>query len=196
MTHDDSTPDVPSTEAPAVIPPPPVYDPAAAAAVAQVAAAPSGKVIWPWLVGAGVLVVGAVVAVLAFVIPALLGTGAQGGGTGPGEATSRYTTAWWEGDCVSYEAVTTAAFREGFEGGHGTPYSCEAFETAAAEYYEGDTALSYVVGRVEIDGETAVVEGRETGRDPDGTSTSADWSFELVLEDGNWLIDSETLLDE
>lgn len=200
--------------------------PTAAAQPAQPAAQPvqprRGVPVWAWLVPLLVLVVAAGAAAYWF----LLGPGrtvpaspqpdaSQAPATEPAttdaddsddtgdealelvEATAvAYFESFWFSDCAAFEATATASLVEAYgwateDGG----VDCEMFESDTASWYEGATDLSLEVRSVEVWGGSATVildeqytYAEEVWLDP--------WQLDLVLEDGQWWVDYETLLEE
>jgi len=143
-----------------------------------------------WLKIAAPLVIVGVIALIAWGIVSAIGSA----GSGPQSAVRAYNEAWWESDCVAFEATTTDALRAGFTDDAGLGYTCENFEAQADIYYEGASGMAFRILSTDVSGSNATVKASETGQDSAGPWQN-DWTYELQLVDGVWLVDSETLLN-
>lgn len=127
-----------------------------------------GKRKWlPWAIGGcGCLlvlaIVGTVVAVGLFIAS----------GNSPKAAVENYAEAWSTGDCELLFSVTTEDFREGL--------TCAEFESRAGDSSDAD--LTVLDSRT--NGDEAIVVARASS---DGESAQV--SFRLVKEDGDWKVD-------
>ncbi len=54
--------------------------------------------------------------------------------------------------------------------------------------------MAFRITSADVSGSSATIEASETGRDSTGAWQN-DWSYDLVLVDGAWLVDSETILN-
>jgi hypothetical protein len=143
-----------------------------------------------WLKIVAGLVVAGVVAAIVFGILSTLGSA----GSGPQDAVRTYNESWWESDCVAFEATTTEALRAGFTDDAGLGYTCENFEAQADVYYSGATGMAFRIISTDVSGSSATVKAAETGQDSEGLWQN-DWTYQVELVDGVWLVDSETLLN-
>jgi len=143
-----------------------------------------------WLRIVGALVVAGVVALIVWGILSAIGSS----GRGPEAAVRAYNTAWWQSDCVAFEATTTDALRAGFRDDAGLGYSCATFEAQADTYYAGSSGMAFRIISTEVTGSSATIKASETGTDSAG-GWKNDWVYDLELVDGAWLVDSETFVE-
>jgi hypothetical protein len=143
-----------------------------------------------WLKIAGPVVLVGIIALVAWGVVNVVGSASSG----PQAAVRAYNEAWWESDCAAYEATTTEAFRASFSDDAGLGYTCENFEAQADLYYSGATGMAIRIVSSDVTGSSATVKAYETGQDANGPWEN-DWDYDLVLVDGVWLIDTETILN-
>ncbi len=142
--------------------------------------APKKRKVWPWLVGAGVvillLIVGVIVAVTMF---------AKNVMDGPLQAVEDYDQAWQNVDCDLMQGATTAAFQErnGFA-------DCATFEATAQPFADSLGTYTVDVNSTSIENNTAVIEAEETWTDKDGGVTVYTYKYTLNKVGDTWLIES------
>jgi hypothetical protein len=141
-----------------------------------------------WLKIVGPIVIVGVVALIVWGVLSAISSA----GSGPQGTVRAYNESWWESDCVAFEATTTDAFRAGFRDDAGLGYTCENFEAQADIYYAGASGMAFRIISSDVSGSSATIKASETGQDADGPWEN-DWTFELVLVDGVWLVDTETI---
>lgn len=145
--------------------------------------APRSRSRLPWLIGGLcallALIVGAVAVIGALWFLVLRPT--------PQDAVEQYLVAWDTQDCEAYEEVTTESFRGGPE------YTCEQWQEILEE--QSDFTFEQEIGEIEVDGDRASVEVIEDGT-ADGVTHRSVYACELVKQDGKWLLDGITTLQE
>jgi hypothetical protein len=138
----------------------------------------------PWIIG-GICALLALLLVVALVIGVILFLTLR---STPEDAVEQYLEAWNAQDCASYEEVTTERFRGGPE------YTCESWQELLREQSEFE--FEDEIGETTVDGDRASVEITETSTEPDGAQYRGVYTFELVKQDGRWLIDGTTTVQE
>lgn len=138
----------------------------------------------PWIIG-GICALLALLLVAAVVIGAIWFFALR---STPQDAVEQYLEAWDAQDCESLQEATTERFRGGAE------FSCEAWEASLQEQEEFE--FENEIGETEIDGDRASVEITELATEPDGDRYRSRYTFELVEQDGAWLVDGTTMLEE
>lgn len=142
--------------------------------------APKKRKVWPWLVGAGVvivlLVVGVIVAVAMF---------AKNVMDGPLQAVEDYDQAWQNVDCDLMQGATTDAFQErnGFS-------DCATFETTAQPFADSLGTYTVDVNSTSIVNSTATIVAEETWTDTEGEVTVYTYQYTLNKVGDAWLIES------
>ena len=141
---------------------------------------PRGKL--PWILGGAcallVLLLAAVVALGALWFFVLRES--------PQDVTEKYLEAWTSQDCETFEEISTEDFR-------GEGYSCEAWQQNIRE--QTDFSFEHEIGETEVDGDRASVEVFETIT-VDGTTDEAVYTVDMVRQDGDWLLDGTTMIQE
>ncbi|WP_297084117.1 DUF2510 domain-containing protein [uncultured Demequina sp.] len=152
-------------------------DPFAAVAAAPGPARRQGKV-WPWIVGgaAALVVLGALLiwAVLVFVERAT---------EGPTAAVRDYVDALYAGDCAAVESSTSDAYY--------ASWTCADIEEL---FPEPPTGTSFTVTSVDVSGDVATVQTRETYTDSTGRYSES-WRYDVIREDGVWVVDFDEWID-
>lgn len=163
--------------APAV-PPTGAYPPAA---VPAQPATRSRKGLWIGLIIGGAAFLVIVIVVVVVLIFSIL----RGATSGPQQAITAYNQAWMEGDCTTLEDVTTSDWKQEWS------YTCSDVEANAAT-----PPLSWhvTVSSTHVSDDEADVDYTLSGVDADGVAFSADYTAELVYENGTWLVDEDTYL--
>lgn len=142
--------------------------------------APKKRKVWPWLVGAGVvillLIVGVIVAVTMF---------ARNVMDGPLQAVEDYDQAWQNVDCDLIQDATSVAFqvRNGFD-------DCATFEATAQPFADSLGTYTVDVNSTSIENNTAVIEAEETWTDKDGKVTVYTYQYTLTKVGDAWFIES------
>lgn len=155
---------------------------------------------WRWAAAIASVVLmqlGIVVLVVAIVLPlAFRHTAASGPQSlptaSPSETLQRNSDAWLEPDCDGFMSTTTKGYRDalGFT-------SCERFLRSAQNALDTGTEYHVVVESQHIRGAKATVTTTETYVDADsGEALTAHYEYELVIRDGAWLIDDDSLVDQ
>ena len=104
----------------------------------------------------------------------------------PQDVAETYLEVWNGQDCETLEEITTERFR-------GEGYTCEAWQQSIQE--QSDYSFEHEIGETEVDGDRASVEVYETIT-YEGTTDEAVYTVDLVREDGLWLLDGTTTIQE
>lgn len=138
----------------------------------------------PWIIG-GLCGLLAVLLVIVLAIGAIWYFALR---STPQGTVEQYLEAWDAQDCETYEKVTTERFRGGEE------YSCEEWTSTLQE--EHGYEFEDEIGKTTIDGDRASVEIDEVMTEPDGDKYRLKYTFDLIKQDGRWVIDTTTTLQE
>lgn len=159
---------------------PPVYEPQPSPAVP-----PAKRRVWPWVLGGGIVLFLALVAIGVVVLVNVL-VGAVGGS----EAQARQTVldfdrAFEDSDCALFERVTSSSVRDTIYDG---AYDCATFEDNAASFrVDGEYRYEVEITSVEAQGDDATVTTTET----DGAADEPepfDFVYTLERSDDGWVI--------
>ena len=104
----------------------------------------------------------------------------------PQDVAETYLEAWTEQDCEAFEEVSTERFQ-------GDGYTCEVWQQSIDE--QSDYSFEHEIGETEVDGDRASVEIIEQVT-YDGTTDEAVYTLDMVRQDGDWLIDGTTFIEE
>ena len=104
----------------------------------------------------------------------------------PQDVAETYLEAWTEQDCEAFEEVSTERFQ-------GDGYTCEVWQQSIDE--QSDYSFEHEIGETEVDGDRASVEIIEQVT-YDGTTDEAVYTLDMVRQDGDWLIDGTTMIEE
>lgn len=137
----------------------------------------------PWIIG-GICALLALLLVAAGVIVAIRFFALR---STPQDAVEQYYEATYSQDCESLQEVTTERFRGGAE------FSCDAWEAALSEE---SLEFEHEFGETTMDGDRASVESTELVTEPGGDRYRIRYTFDLVEQDGTWLVDGTTMLEE
>lgn len=135
--------------------------------------------VWPWLVGAGVLILLLIAAVIVAVVMF-----AKNVMDGPLQAVDDYDQAWQQVDCALIQGATTASFQErnGFD-------DCATFEATAQPFSDSLGTYTLNVNSTSINNDEATIIADETWTDTDGEVTNYTYEYTLYKEGDVWLID-------
>jgi hypothetical protein len=137
---------------------------------------PRRRVLWPWLVAGGGVLLSAIIVVLVL---------ASSLGQTPQATVQRFSEARWHMDCDSFQDVITPRLRGELE----LEGSACAALAQAAEFYEGARDFSVTITSMDINGDSAVVEVAERGNGEYG-EWDVPFIYYLFRLDGRWLVDS------
>ncbi|MFC7375287.1 hypothetical protein ACFQS2_07030 [Brachybacterium sp. GCM10030267] len=105
----------------------------------------------------------------------------------PQETVENYYEAWETRDCQGYLDSVTDRYRE--ENG----VTCEDVE---AEHPRDVSEDEFEIRDVTVDGDAATVQAYEEFTDQEGTRISGVAEFDLVRQDGDWLIDGVRIVED
>jgi len=161
--------------------------------------------LWPYLTalgGVGAVVLGVILGLVA----GLAGRGDvdPSAATTPARVVLEWDRSFRQGDCEAFRDTTTSAFRAAYGQAEADYSTCDGFSEGREEIEDGkprDFWRTYDTRVVEVtvDGSTARVETEETWEYLDGgrtRETSDTYTYDLVLVDGEWLIDDASFLDD
>ena len=120
----------------------------------------------------------------------------------PAEVVLEWDRAFRDADCETFQETTTADFRSEYGQAEADYSTCAGFREGLEEIQAGkprDFWRTYrtVVTQVDVDGSRARIETRETWEyleRGDVEQASDTYTYDLVLVDGEWLIDDASFL--
>ena len=120
----------------------------------------------------------------------------------PAEVVLEWDRAFRDADCETFQETTTADFRSEYGQAEADYSTCAGFREGLEEIQAGkprDFWRTYrtVVTEVDVDGSRARIETRETWEyleRGDVEQASDTYTYDLVLVDGEWLIDDASFL--
>ncbi|WP_193103326.1 nuclear transport factor 2 family protein [Brachybacterium sp. FME24] len=138
----------------------------------------------PWIIG-GVCALIAIVVVIVLVVGAVWYFALR---QTPQSTVEDYFSAWQAADCERFEDLSTENFR-------GEDYTCEGWQAHISQQGEEGIVYEDTVVSAEVDGDRATVRVEETAT-KGAEVTEGVFDFELVQEDGSWLIDDSVIIQE
>ena len=136
---------------------------------------------WAWLAPLIVVVLAGIGVGVWLIVSALVGVVA-----GPTTTVAEFNRAWNANDCDAILAAVTQAYQDNNSG--------EPCDIAAREHADGIVYTS-VPQSTEITNGTATVVTREQWTQADGSEYDELIDYQLVLQDGTWLIDASRIQD-